>query len=69
MCVGGVWAFDKPEASATDLRERPAEQLRLKHGATVTVVAQTREWLKVRRVDRIFRGIAGLHFRWQLVKA
>lgn len=47
VCVGGVWAFDKPETFIANLSgSRPAARLR--HGATVTVVAQQRDWLKVR---------------------
>lgn len=46
VCVGGVCAFDEPETFTTDLsRSRPTARLR--HGATVMVVAQQRDWLKV----------------------
>ena len=49
MCVGGVWAFDKPQASQAERTgERPVARLR--HGATVTAAAQERDWLKVRPV-------------------
>jgi len=47
VCVGGVLAYDRPEGSkAKRPGSRPTARLRL--GATVTVVAQQRDWLKVR---------------------
>lgn len=52
VCVGGVRAFDKPETYHTERTgERPSARLR--HGATVTVVAQERDWLKVRAAKTI----------------
>lgn len=48
MCVGGIWAFDKPNQLKGDRSEPPVAAARLRHGATVTVVAQQHDWLKVR---------------------
>ncbi|CAN0011735.1 unnamed protein product, partial [Ectocarpus sp. 12 AP-2014] len=46
VCIGGVAAFDKPKLANGD--ESSSRQLaRLRHGATVAVVAQQRDWLKV----------------------
>lgn len=46
VCIGGVGAFDKPKLPNGD-GSSSRQLARLRHGATVAVVAQQRDWLKV----------------------
>ncbi|CAM9323533.1 unnamed protein product, partial [Ectocarpus fasciculatus] len=46
VCIGGVGAFDKPKLANGD-GSSSRQLARLRHGATVAVVAQQRDWLKV----------------------
>ncbi|CAM9151445.1 unnamed protein product, partial [Scytosiphon promiscuus] len=47
VCVGGVRAFNKPKTLKDNRSGSPLASARLRHGATVTVVAQQHDWLKV----------------------